>query len=867
MFATDKGLFRFDEKNNKFIPDKTLGNEYAGGSNSKPVFRLIEDKEKNIWFHSKSMNYKAIPGSKGSPKIEPDPFRCIPMIQVNTIYPDPDGKNFWFGSNDGLISYDKTFSKNYNLDIPTLIQGIEINQKPYEGVYKICSLNAPYGFNPIFSYNERNIRFKYTAPFFESESSTQYSYLLEGYDKDWSDWTLEHQKDYTNLDAGSYNFKFQARNVYGILSRTGNFRFKILAPWYKKWWAFILYFILLVFLMFLVVKWRSFRLLHEKKRLELVVRQRTKEIKEKNTKLEKQTQQLKDQSEKLKEMDQLKSRFFANISHEFRTPLTLIMSPLEKMLSHSRDKEQKKEFRLMRRNSQRLLTLINQLLDLSRFDSGKMELQFACQNIIPFLKGTVASFHMVAVENQLKLEFHPEKEEISVYFDAAKMEEVMYNLLINAIKFTPPGGKITVSVTVGKDQQDHAKEEVDFVYISIRDTGSGISQEQLAHIFDRFYQAEGLKERGHKGTGIGLALTKEIVVLHHGKIDVHSQEGKGTEFVIQLPMGRGHLKSSEIVSPSQDASGRGKCKEIETLHVTTEEEGEEKEDDRDTGEIEPVSDVETEAHENKIHLQEKNVVLVVEDEADVREYIRSPLEASYTVVEAENGKDGIAKAKEIIPDLIVSDIMMPGPDGYELCRVLKKDINTSHIPVILLTAKASEESIVRGLEVGADDYITKPFNTRMLLNRINNLIDLRRQLQLKIQRKKMLLPHEISVSSPDEKFLKEFQGIIEKNLSDPDFGVDELSKKLIMGRSTLYRKIQALTGETPNQFILSYRLERGAQLLREKFGNVTEVAFEVGFSSAAYFSKLFKEKFHQAPSEFQSSQSPSETVPKSGKNF
>jgi CheY-like chemotaxis protein/AraC-like DNA-binding protein len=490
-----------------------------------------------------------------------------------------------------------------------------------------------------------------------------------------------------------------------------------------------------------------------------------------------------------------------------------------------------------------------------------MELQASCQNIVPFLKGTVASFHMVAVENQLELEFHPEEEEIPLYFDAPKMEEVMYNLLINAIKFTPPGGKIFVSVTVGKDRQDRAQEGVDFVYISIRDTGPGISQEQLAHIFDRFYQAEGLKGRGHKGTGIGLALTKEIVLLHHGKIDVHSREGKGTEFVIQLLMGRDHFKPGEIVSTSEGVSGKGKCKEIETLHVTKGLDEEEEEDNRDTGEVEPVGKVETDVHGNEMHRQEKNIILVVEDEADVRKYIRAPLEDYYTVVEAGNGKEGIAKAKETIPDLIVSDIMMPEVDGYELCRVLKKDINTSHIPVILLTAKASEESIIRGLETGADDYITKPFNTRMLLNRIKNLIELRRQLQLKIQRKKMLLPNEISVSSPDEEFLKEFQGIIEKNLSDPDFNVDVLSKKLIMGRSTLFRKIQALTGETPNQFILSYRLERGAQLLREKFGNVTEVALEVGFSSAAYFSKLFKEKFHQTPSEFQASQSPSETAP------
>jgi signal transduction histidine kinase/CheY-like chemotaxis protein/AraC-like DNA-binding protein len=646
-----------------------------------------------------------------------------------------------------------------------------------------------------------------------------------------------------------------AKNGYGHLSREAHFQFRLLPPWYQTWWAMAVYVFVFSLLVFVVVKWRYWKLQLQNQKLFKIIRERINEIKDQKQQLEDKTLQLKEMSEKYQDMDEVKSRFFANISHEFRTPLTLIMSPLEQMISDSRDKEQEKKLKVMRRSSQRLLTLINQLLDLSRFDSGKMKLQAIYQNIVPFLKGTVASFHLVAVENQLELEFHPEEEEIPLYFDAPKLEEVMYNLLINSIKFTPPGGKISVSVSVGQDRQDQAKEEVDFVYISIRDTGIGISQEQLAHIFDRFYQAEGPKGRGHKGTGIGLALTKELIRLHHGKIDVHSQVGKGTEFVFQLPMGRKHLKPGEIISASEAAPGLGKSKEIEALHMT---EGLEVETEAnmDAKEIEFLGKIDSETP------QEKNVILIVEDEPDVREFIRSPLEPTYNVVEAQDGNEGIVKAKSIIPDLIITNIIMPNADGYELCRVLKKDIETTHIPIIILTAKASEESIIMGLEIGADDYITKPFNTTMLLSRIKNLIDLRRQLQLKIQRQKMLLPEEISISSLDDKFLKEFQDIVEENLSDPGFNVDELSKKLNMGRSTLFRKIQALTGETPYQFILSYRLERGAKLLREKYGNVTEVAFEVGFPHAAYFAKLFKEKFHQTPSEFQASQGPSERVSK-----
>ncbi|NIM11565.1 MAG: response regulator, partial [Candidatus Aminicenantes bacterium] len=467
----------------------------------------------------------------------------------------------------------------------------------------------------------------------------------------------------------------------------------------------------------------------------------------------------------------------------------------------------------------------------------------AYQNIVPFLNGITASFQILAQQNRLELEFQPEQDDIYLYFDAHKMEEVMYNLLINAVKFTPAPGTVTVSVL--KEKPDTAKEgriPGDCIKISVRDTGIGISQEQIIHIFDRFYQAESSKEKTQTGTGIGLALTKEIVLLHHGTIDVHSRGGKGTEFEIRLPVGKEHLKSEEIVTVSETPPRLQKEEELRILYMETEEQ-----------EDEGIGVKNGTVHDDEAPGQEKNVILVVEDHAEVRKYIRDPLEPEYTVVEACDGKEGITKARELIPDLIVSDIMMPEVDGFELTRVLKKDVITSHIPIILLTAKASEKSIVRGLETGADDYITKPFNTRILLTRIKNLIELRRQLQLRIQRQKMLLPAEISMSSVDDTFLKEFQDIIEKNLSDPELKIDMLCKKLYMGRSTLYRKVQALTGEAPHQFILSYRLEQAAQLLKSNYGNVTEVAMATGFSNPQHFSQCFKEKFHQSPSSFKAS--------------
>ncbi len=845
MFGTKKGLYCYDEKRNSFFPDSSLGEEFADGSRS--VLRLVEDKNKNIWFNSKKRNFQAIPRQDGTYDLNKEPS-IIPPIRVDSIYPDPDGNIIWFASTHGLIRYDTRIKRKLHHNFPTFIRKVWVNGKLRIDGYKVNIDKEWKDFFPPLPYEERNLRFEFHAPFFMGEAITQYQYQLEGYDDDWSDWTYETKKDYTNLDSGTYVFQVRAKNVYGELNRNAFFKFKILPPWYKTWWAFLLYAVLAFLAMYFIVKMRSWRLHQEKQRLEQVVKERTKEINEKNQQLEKQTLQLQEQSEKLKELDHVKSRFFANISHEFRTPLTLIMGPLEQMLTDDDEKEQNRKDRvkLMLRNSQRLLNLINQLLDLSKLDSGKMKLQAARQNIVPFLKGLKDSFQFLATQNKLELTFQSEEEDITLYFDLEKLEKVICNLLSNAIKFTPPGGKITIKV---KNNPTPAKNfPSGWAAISVADTGVGIPQEQLDHIFDRFYQAGVSGEHEQKGSGIGLALTKELVTLHQGDIDVKSSDGSegessGTEFILRLPLGKEHLTPEEMVDLSGIPSHRQKSCEVPQLYAV-EKEGEEHDvEEKDIG----------------LETQEKEIILVVEDSRDVRKYIRGPLETYYTVVEAVNGREGIEKAREIIPDLIISDIMMPEADGYELCSSLKQDVMTSHIPIVLLTAKASEENVVQGLETGADDYITKPFNTKILMARIRNLIELRRQLQGKIKRQMMLQPAEISVSSIDEEFITELQGTIEKNLSDPEFTVEELGKKLYMSRASLYRKIQALTGESPNHFIRNYRLKRAAQLLKENFGNVTEIAFEVGFSSSAYFTKCFKEQFQQLPSSYQASESPGAT--------
>jgi len=826
IIATGKGMFRWDEKTAGVVPDFTFGDEFAGGEKGKSVFRITEDVNQDTWFHSNGRNLAAIPQPDRTYRIYKEKFLRIPGSHVDFIYPDPLEPAVWFAGENGLLRFDTGAGLE---DLPptpfsTFIRGVWANEISISGgdarpgPEKKRLLELP--------FNRRSLRFSFAAPFFRAEENTLYQCRLDGYDPGWTAWSSETRKDYTNLEPGLNVFRVRAKNIYGHIGAQAVFRFTILPPWYRTWWAFLIYAAAAFFCMFLIIKWRSRKLVREKQRLEQIILERTKEIKR--------------QSEKLEEMANVKSRFFANISHEFRTPLTLIMGPLEQMLTAPQEegKEQKKKMRLMLRNSQRLLDLINQLLELSRFDSGTMKLQAARQDIVPFLKGVFHSFDSLAVQREMELIFQTGAEDISLYYDPVRLEEVIFNLVSNAIKFTPAGGRITLAVEVrealpGKD----GMEGQDFLEVSVSDTGPGIPQEELAHIFDRFYQADSTYAYHRQGTGIGLAIAREIVELHHGTITAYSpgREGSGSLFVIRLPMGSVHLKPEEIVesipSPKKSGHPAPDVKEYE------EEESEPLKKGEETGQ--------------GAVPQEKDIILVVEDSADVREYIRGALEPQYLVKEAKDGEEGLRQAGEIVPDLIICDVMMPGKDGFEVCREIKNDRATSHIPVILLTARAGEDSIVQGLEAGADDYITKPFSTRILLARIKNLIDLRRQSQQNLGREMTLQPAKAAVSRIDQEFLKDMQNVINENLSDTEFNVDQLSRKLYMSHATVYRKIHALTGENPGDFIRTCRLKRGAELLKAGKGNVGEVAFEVGFSSTSYFIKCFKEKFQQLPSEYQ----------------
>ncbi|HUR30586.1 MAG TPA: ATP-binding protein, partial [Saprospiraceae bacterium] len=674
-FATPEGVYLFDESQQRFFQDTNL---ITGVSQDQlNIFSVNTDEQGNLWMVRRQEPGIALLQNDKSYKWESTTFKRIQAIDEYYLYPDPDHQELtWIGCIDRVILYDGKVPFTSAPSFTTQIRQVIINEDSLvfggvvTGIQQAINLDSRY----------KSLRIKYAAPTFGEESKTEYQYILEGYDAQWSNWTTETYKDYTGLPQGDYRFLVRSKNLYQQVGEAAVFIFKIFPPFYLTSFAFILYALLLCALIYLLwqLQMKRVRAKHQQQ-LELV------------------------EFEKLKELDQLKSRFFANISHEFKTPLTLILGPVDNMLSSKIPSEFIKQCQTIKRSAQRMHTLISQLLDLSKIEAGKLKLDVRTDDIIPLIKHILHSFESLAASKKLNVNFRSDRDVALLSFDREKIEQVVTNLISNAFKYTPDGGEVTIEII----SQGEA------LLINFFDTGIGIQADQLPHVFDRFYQGSEAALTGEPGTGIGLALAKELVELHHGKISVTSTEHQGSNFTIMLPL----LKES------------ADTKELSTEKLTK-------------TFIHSVEQELTEEHSifHESELTSENTLLLVEDNPDMRAYIRESLAGNYRIIEAVNGQDGVEKAFEHIPDIIISDVMMPRMDGLQLVEMLKGDERSSHIPIILLTAKADIESRLAGLERGANDYLAKPFHRNELLMRTKNLVDLRKRFWERYNAQQPLVP-------------------------------------------------------------------------------------------------------------------------------
>lgn len=574
---------------------------------------------------------------------------------------------------------------------------------------------------------------------------------------------------------------------------------------------------------------------------------------------------------KAEQSEEIKKQFFSNITHELRTPLTLILGPLENISSDTRELHVQRQAQMALRNSRLLHRLINQLLDLSKLEAGSMHLRPERGDLFDFMREKVRDFQALAKQKSIELSFSSGLDTLPGDFDPDKMEKVVNNLLSNALKFSPKGGKVLVSLSAAFEEEETAtgpgadvsgglaagdagsapgavsgtdeggsagqaaasaatvaEPQKGTAIISVRDNGPGIPADQVPFIFDRFYQVDQKKDVVRQGTGIGLALSKELMELHGGSLVVNSIEGLGSEFVARLPM----LHEGQIVVGDGTVKATGLSPDSGTMAAAAE--------------LVLSENVETELPElPEDHAQK--VILIVDDNPDVRNYVRLALADEYTVVEAIDGDAGVDRAITIVPDLIVSDVLMPGRTGFELCDALKTDARTSHIPIILLTARSGMESKLEGLETGADAYLTKPFNVQELQVQVRNLIQLRGTIMEKFRQEFLTKPELVEAKSMDEEFLLRLKKVLSEFMSDESFSVEQLSREMGMSRTQLHRKLRALLDTSASEFIRNYRLDQAKQLLEQNAGSVGEIAYRVGFGSASYFTKCFTERFGVSP--------------------
>jgi signal transduction histidine kinase/DNA-binding response OmpR family regulator/ligand-binding sensor domain-containing protein len=759
---------------------------------------------------------------------------------INSCEQTEDG-NMFFGGEKGL-----NFFNPDNIDFETKQPVIHINEL-YINNSKV-NVGTKLGKKIILnqdiektdeielSYREKLLSIGFVALDFEHPKKIRYYHMLDGFDIDWIKSSGDNIARYTKLPAGEYIFRVKASTMNNQWTKEARLNVIINPPFWASWWFIVLASLALVFLILLYIRFRLSSLKRQKERLEEIVHQRTIDLEDANTGLQKQKEEILLQRDQLYELNQkiekanaMKIRFFTNISHELRTPLTLILAPIEKL---ARTKgllsAVHKKHLLIFKNAHRLHELINQLLQFRKIETGNLQLKAKRGDIIRYIKSISEPFIEYAKQSNLNFERIFESKKVYLWFDEDKLDKILANLLSNAFKYTEKGGKITLKVSSVNDNTISSDSSFDnHVRIDVSDTGIGIEQENLDKIFERFYECDESILKAD-GTGIGLSLTKSLVDLHKGKILVDSQPGIGSCFSVLLPRGEDFLEESEKIYSNETTFKHEPDSFKNSKYLD--------------------HDYLPELYEYDTN---KETILIVDDNTDLCHFIQDLLHDEYNIEIAHNGQEAyeLLKNDDRI-SLVISDIMMPVMDGLTFCQKIKNDISTSHLPVILLTAKHGEDSELQGLKTGADDYITKPFNEDLLKAKLRNIFSFREKLKIEYANQINIEPSDITTTSRDKEFVTQAIKVVEENMSEPEFDIKTFASTMAMSSSTLLRKIKALTGESSDRFIRTLRLKRAAQLLQKSQFLVTEICYEVGFSSQKHFSTTFKKHYGLSPTEY-----------------
>ncbi|MDF1548914.1 MAG: response regulator, partial [Bacteroidales bacterium] len=847
------GLSRFD------IEKKIFKNYSYDPSNIRSIsdniiYSIAEDRLGNIWVGtSEGLN---LLGANTESFIHYSVEQGLPNQVINSILVD-DKNNIWLATNNGLSKFNHQTKEFINFFYQDgLVSNEFIHNSKFKSSKGELFFGSVFGFNAFYpdsikvkdffphviitdfkifnesvpikklsdgrvllkkaiseteeislDYYDNSFSFDFIAIDYVLPEKINYACKMEGFEESWN--FLDYKRrfiTYTNLNPGDYTFLVKAssrKNEWG--NNITRINIHIRPPIWQTGWAYSVY--IVVFMGIIILLWKI----------------NDDRITEKNQVRIERIKQAQDEK-----LNQAKLEFFTNISHEFRTPLTLIIGPIENLLANEKlNKNIRKTLSMMSRNAHRLLRLVNQLLDLRKIEKNKLKLEACKSDILFFAEEIFQSFQELARRKNIQFEFEKNDLNIDVYFDSDKLDKILFNLLSNAFKFTPDNRLIRLIIQKNNTVSDIFPDG--FVQIIVEDNGVGMSQDTMNKIFDRFYQYSESAGSVQKGTGIGLSLTKSLVELHHGQIKVESSRANGSKFSVLLPLGRKHFNDNEIIEETIN-----NAKEIQHQPMVL------KEFENDSLEPSETSSIDESAP----------LILIVEDNADVRTYIKEGLRGLYRIVEAENGKEAVKLTYDLMPDLIISDVMMPEMDGITLCKKLKTELVSCHIPVILLTARSSIEHRIEGLETGADSYIPKPFNPKHLLVRVKKLLELRQTLKEKYKSSAEFEPIEMAVTSADEKFMKKAIETIKNQISDPELSVESLGKEIGMSRGHLHRKLKALLGQTPSEFIKTIRLKQAAHLLANEDIPVSEITDLVGFSSPSYFAICFNKMYGLTPTQY-----------------